>query len=371
MCKRILHVVSGDLWGGAEAQMAMQLPEVQRLGYEVHVLLFNDQSTAAAYRSAGLQVHICEEQKGATTLFRTALQTTREIAPQVVVSHGYKEAILCTYLSYHLACPWLAWFHGISEGYGGFSGCKNYVLNYGQRILARCFAKRIVVVSQDAARRLGFARAKKLRIVFNAYAPAQAQSLQVAKGLQRPAVISVGRLVPIKRFDRAIKAFLEVCRTQQSSAPHLYLIGEGPNEESLKALVKESEFADRVHFLGFQKNASEWIAAADVLVISSDSEGLPTVLLEALAWQRPIVSTNVGGIAEVLDEFPEYPYALVELDPSAMATALAAMTQASVVQAHAPERALREDWTAVYRKHFLPEVAAAKQIAECEAVLKG
>lgn len=350
--------------------MAMQLPEVRRLGYEVHVLLFNDQSTAAAYRAAGLQVHICEEQRGATSLFSTALQKARDIAPHVVVSHGYKEAILSCYLSYRLGCPWLAWFHGISEGYGGFSGCKNRVLNYCQRILARCFAKRIVVVSQDAARRLGFARVKKVRIIFNAYAPAEAQSTQVAQQLERPAVVSVGRLVPIKRFDRAIEAFLEVCRTQQSSCPHLYLIGEGPNEESLKALIKESEFADRVHFLGFQKNAAEWIAAADVLLISSDSEGLPTVLLEALAWQRPVVSTNVGGIAEVLGEFPEYPYALVALDPSAMAAALMEMTQAPLVQAHGTERTLREDWIAVYRKHFLPEVAAAKQVTECEEALK-
>lgn len=111
----------------------------------------------------------------------------------------------------------------------------------------------------------------------------------------RPYIIHVGKFKKEKRHDLLVRAF-----AQAETNLDLVLLGQGPLEET-KSLVQQLGLSERIHFLGFKKNPYPYIKAAKLLVLSSDFEGLPTVLLEALALETPAISTNCpSGPSEIL-----------------------------------------------------------------------
>jgi glycosyltransferase involved in cell wall biosynthesis len=81
---------------------------------------------------------------------------------------------------------------------------------------------------------------------------------------------------------------------------HTVVVGDGPERAQLEALAGQLGLADRVHLAGHQQDVRPWLAALDVLVLSSDWEGMPNALLEAMAAGLPIVATAVGGVPEVV-----------------------------------------------------------------------
>jgi glycosyltransferase involved in cell wall biosynthesis len=84
----------------------------------------------------------------------------------------------------------------------------------------------------------------------------------------------------------------------------LYLAGEGPQLAALKAMATANGLTDRVHFLGSvaKDQIHLWMAAADVLVLPSYSEGRPNVVLEAMATGTPVVATSVNGTTELISD---------------------------------------------------------------------
>jgi len=110
-------------------------------------------------------------------------------------------------------------------------------------------------------------------------------------------VISVARLLPIKGISYLIKA---MTRVKDGS---LVIIGDGPERTKLELLSKHLELSDRVFFTGWISERSgilDHLEQATVFVLPSLSEGLPRVLIEAMACGLPVVATNVGGVPEAV-----------------------------------------------------------------------
>ncbi|MBD2740588.1 glycosyltransferase [Coleofasciculus sp. FACHB-1120] len=114
-----------------------------------------------------------------------------------------------------------------------------------------------------------------------------------------PVVLGVGRLVKQKDFCTLIHAFSLV---RQVRPARLVILGEGSEKSKLIALVRELGLEDDVAMLGFVDSPSAYMARAAVFVLSSILEGLPTVLIEAMAVGTPVISTNCeSGPDEILD----------------------------------------------------------------------
>ena len=116
---------------------------------------------------------------------------------------------------------------------------------------------------------------------------------------EAPLVVMVGALVPHKdpaTFVRAIAA-------ARRRVPELraLLVGEGPLRPSLEALIAELHLAGRLVLTGYRRDADALLAAADVFTLSSEEEGLGTVLLDALAAGVPVAATSGGGIPEIIE----------------------------------------------------------------------
>lgn len=110
-------------------------------------------------------------------------------------------------------------------------------------------------------------------------------------------VVCVGRLVPTKNQALLIKAIAKL----ELEDINLILVGDGSEKERLKSLTEELGIEDKVVFVGFDQNPYRWIANADIFAYPSNLESLPTVLLEALALKKPVISTDcVSGPREIL-----------------------------------------------------------------------
>ena len=113
-------------------------------------------------------------------------------------------------------------------------------------------------------------------------------------------VLFLGNLTPQKRPDR----YLQVIEKLKSKNPHLksWIVGDGILRQENERMVQDLNLSETVTFWGYQQKVGEYIAASDILLLSSDTEGLPGVVLEAGYFGVPTVSTDVGGIREALED---------------------------------------------------------------------
>ena len=140
-----------------------------------------------------------------------------------------------------------------------------------------------------------------------------------------PVIIAVGRLTEQKDFPTLLRAFAQVRAQRQA---RLLLLGEGELRRKLEALVRELGVDQDVSLPGFASNPFAYMARAAVFVLSSTYEGLPGVLIQALACGCPVVSTDCpSGPAEILEN-GQYGQLVPVGDPAAMAQAILATLDA-------------------------------------------
>ncbi len=147
--------------------------------------------------------------------------------------------------------------------------------------------------------------AQRVTVVYNpvvtpeieALAAAEPPHQWFARGL--PVILGVGRLVPAKGFDVLIDVFAQL----QSRRAKLVLLGEGPEREALGRQVRTMGLEDRVWFPGFDPNPFRYMAGCTVFVLPSRFEGLPGVLIQAMACGAAAVATDCpAGPAEILED---------------------------------------------------------------------
>jgi glycosyltransferase involved in cell wall biosynthesis len=177
-------------------------------------------------------------------------------------------------------------------------------------------------VGEDLRTGVGAERSR-IKVIPNAFDfPAMKMLAQAPASLpQRPYVIHVGRYSGQKRHDVLLDAF-----ARMGGAHRLVLLAD--DAPGLRSQIEARGLAGRVAVAGFQHNPFPWIAAADLLVLCSDHEGLPNVIIEALALGVPVVSTDCpSGPREILGA--SLPECLV---PTGDAGALAAAMMRALAQ---------------------------------------
>ena len=189
--------------------------------------------------------------------------------------------------------------------YGGFKSRAKLRL---ERFLLR-FADAIVTVSRAASDDLAQSApciAPQIRVIHNPIVrydlTAKASETADHPWLQdssTPVVLAVGQLHPVKDYPTLLNAFARV--VLKSLPAKLVILGEGPEEVALRRLAEELGASEAIEFPGFVMNPLAYMSRARLFVLSSLYEGLPTVLVEALACGTPVVSTDCpSGPREIL-----------------------------------------------------------------------
>lgn len=133
-------------------------------------------------------------------------------------------------------------------------------------------------------------------------APRDRAAIRAELGLPAESLVigTVGRMVPVKNHALLLDAFQLVAARVPTA--HLLICGDGLLRQVTEARAEELGLAERVTFTGLRRDVPRVLAALDVFCLSSDSEGLPLAILEALAAGLPVVATAVGGVPELITE---------------------------------------------------------------------
>ena len=141
----------------------------------------------------------------------------------------------------------------------------------------------------------------KIRVLRNGvdlrlFRPGDRAAARARLNLTGMTLLSVGNLLPSKGHDILIRAAAALPDAR------ILIVGQGPQAEALRALARQLDVADRVSFLGAlpHEELPELYSASDVLVLASEREGWPNVLLEAMACGTPVLSTAVSGATEII-----------------------------------------------------------------------
>jgi glycosyltransferase involved in cell wall biosynthesis len=237
----------------------------------------------------------------------------RRLRPQIVHTHTAKAGTLGRLAAVGARVPVrVHTFHGhVMRGY--FSPWISRAVVAVERMLART-STCIVTVSDGQARELvehfGICPAGKMRVVplgfdFARFAP---ERISAVRGQLRaelgvgsaPVVTIVGRLVPIKNQALFLEAAARVVSQREDCT--FVVVGGGPLEGALRARADALGLEGRVRFLGWRSDLDRIFADSDVVALTSDNEGTPVALIEALACGCSVVSTDVGGVSDVLEE---------------------------------------------------------------------
>jgi glycosyltransferase involved in cell wall biosynthesis len=145
-----------------------------------------------------------------------------------------------------------------------------------------------------------------VRVVYNGV-PVQAgegswikRELGIAPGAGELLILAVGNLYPVKGHAVLARALAQLHAEAPQVAWRVALAGRGEEEGRIRAIAEEGGYADRLHVLGYREDVGNLLAAADLFVMPSLSEGLPLALLEAMLARKPIVATSVGGVPEAI-----------------------------------------------------------------------
>jgi len=296
----------------------------------------------------------------------------REVRPDVVHTHTAKAgavgraAALLAGLRHRPVV--VHTFHGhVLRGYFGPVG--TLVFRAIETALART-TDRLIAVSpevRDELVALGVAPASKFSIVRlglelerRVAFEGDASELRRRHGIPLESFVVgwFGRMTAVKQTD-ALLTTLAGLRERDVDAV-LLLVGDGDDRARLEERAHELGLARSVLFLGYQEDVAPWFALCDAVALTSASEGTPATVIEALAAGRPVVSTNVGGLSDVVTE-GETGFLVPPGDTEALAARLE-------ILAHDPER--RAAMGALGRERVLRRYAVERLVDDVDALYR-
>lgn len=312
---KVLHIASGDLWAGAEVQLftlASTLKKQQHI--EVAVVLLNHGTLEQKLRENGVRVIVLDEaQLTAWQILPALIRSVGEIQPDVIHTHRIKENILGSIAALFAGrIPTLRTAHGAPEHRPAWYRVAKRLILFLDWMCGRFLQKRVIAVSEDLA---GILRqsfpAEKIAVIENgidiAALTASARLHETADpGANKPVAKSkfkvgiAGRLVSIKRVDLFIQTARQLADNHPEASFSFHIYGDGPLRDELERLSRHWQLQALIHFEGHCDNIPQQLGSLDVLLMTSDHEGLPMILLEAMALQAPIVAHAVGGIPNLL-----------------------------------------------------------------------
>jgi glycosyltransferase involved in cell wall biosynthesis len=314
---KLIHVLAPATFGGLERVVFALSTEQHRRGHQVDVVLLLEAGVeepflASQLRGTGVSVAtIVTSRRAYWSQLRLLREHCKAAGPDVIHTHGYLPDVLSRILMRTVPARRVSTVHGFVGGARRarlyeWLQCRAY-----RAIDAVAVSRKLAV---DLIRR-GVDEAR-VHTILNAVPPARGSfSRDVARkrlGVSEDlfSVGWVGRVSHEKGLDVLLEAMTEL----RDLPIQVTVVGDGPARRQLEALGAETQ--TRVNWAGVHTDAARLLAAFDLVVLSSRTEGTPMVLLEAMSASVPVVATSVGGIPDVISQEegvlvpPENPAAL-------------------------------------------------------------
>ena len=298
--------------GGPEKTIFMGAARTDPRRFAVTVCYIRDrrdQVYALDQIAGGLKVdyvEVYERHSFDTGIFAALRQIIRDRQIDIVHAHEYKTDLLALLLARVEQVVPLATAHG----WTGHSRREKVLYYPVDRWLLRRYPRVITVSDQIRSRLVAPGRDNpRISTILNGIdhtifkrQPERVAAARAEFGFAPSDIVigSVGRLEPQKRFD----LLLEAARTLRQTEPRLKLLiaGDGSLKQDLLTLRERLGLSDACVLAGHRKDVIETLHAMDVFVQSSDYEGTPNAVLEAMAVELPIVATTAGGTDQLIED---------------------------------------------------------------------
>jgi glycosyltransferase involved in cell wall biosynthesis len=340
--RKVLFLMPTLAGGGAERVIVTLLRHLDRSRFEPHLALVEAVGSYLKEVSADVPVHDLKAQR-VRYAFPGMVRLVRKLRPQVVHS-----AMLELNIASILCRPFLPPRTRVLIREDISTSAQNFQLGRNLRVwsfLYRLYGKadKVICVADyvlnDLAENYGVPRSKMVRI----YNPVDvSETRTLADAIENPYsgdgphLVAAGRLSKQKGFDILLEAMALVRNSLPNS--QLTILGEGDLRSELLAQRERLSLNEAVHLPGFQSNPFPYFKHADLFVLPSRFEGLPLVVLEALAVGTPVVASDCpGALREILGDCPRA-WLVPPSDPKALAEGIVSAVNFATKELQPDER---------------------------------
>lgn len=301
----VLHIITTIERGGAEKAVLVLAGIQAQSGYDVTVLpLKGDPELSEDFASAGVKVNISLLNK---PLFRQLIGLRRLRKSGLVVHAHLPRSELFARLALGAGCAINTRHNSeqfLPKTYSALSSLVSRWVTKSAKVIAISESVRTFLLESREVR-----NAAQICVIYYGFQSKHLDSLgnspKVFEGLgTRPINLgTISRLVPQKNIVLLIMLAKSLIESKVNFT--LSIVGKGPEESVLKALVERLELKDKVYFVGRLRDVSDFLDNLDVFLLTSNYEGFGLVLLEAIDHHLPIIASNISSIPEVLgDQHP-------------------------------------------------------------------
>jgi glycosyltransferase involved in cell wall biosynthesis len=330
---RIVHLMASPFVGGPERQvlgLASALPS----DYKTVFISFSERGLCRPFleetRRCGFEAsELIENAPRIRRAAREVADYLKSLGADVLCCHGYKPDAIGWRAARMAGVPVIAISHGWTA-----ATWKVRVNEWIDRRLLRWMDRVVCVSAAQAARvRRAGVKAERIAVIRNAVDTAPFERVDLAyrhlmqTWFSRPRsriIASAGRLSPEKGFDRFIASAALVAKQEPEAG--FVLFGEGPLRQTLARQIDALGLTGTFVLAGFRDDVARFLPCCDLAVLSSWTEGLPVIVLEALASGVAVVATAVGGTPEVVRDGVNG-YLVPPGDPAALARRIVELTR--------------------------------------------
>ena len=265
---KIVHLVLSNVYAGIEQHVNELVLNLEQES-KTDVIIICNKEIASRFDGNNIQVINNFSRRSPIGLIKLLLKI-HKIKPDIIHTHGSKTTSIINVIKKFFPIKHVATAHGI----------KNKTSVYKK-------ATKLITVSQMVKESIDASSV----VINNWYPPI----VQDKKSLNNDYVLAVGRLEKVKGFDLLIQSWINI-------KDSLIIVGSGKEYDSLINLISQHNLDTKIQIIDemSQEDLADYYKNASMLVISSRSEGGPRVALEALYQEIPVISTNVGHMAEIL-----------------------------------------------------------------------
>jgi len=273
--------------------------------HEVHVFTTLDEGLPSESIYEGIHVHRISWPKirifGGLSFWFKSYRIIKKIKTDVILAQNIEIGKYVYLLNKLIKKPYVIWARGSDVNFL-FEGKKDRTL---KRALKKADA--VISLTDDMKEKIKKFCDRDVIVIPNGidlklFEDISKKGLREKYGLNKTdkVILYVGTLRPVKGLPNLIEAV----KTIDDKNKRLLIVGRGEERENLENLVKKLEIEKIVTFIGRvpNKEVFEYMAASDILVLPSLSEGFPNVILEAMASGLPVVTTKVGGLPKIVNE---------------------------------------------------------------------
>ena len=306
---RIAHIITGDTWAGAEVvtyELLRSLVSDQSI--DLTAIILNKGIVYDKIASLGIKTYFCSDGLSFFYLVRRVVAIVKNNNIAILHVHKRYEDIIAFFIK--MFCKdtiLIRTIHGMTEKREGLRAFKDVIYRVVEIILLKLIFTKIIAVSHDIKQNYGWGLINNKAVVINNAVDSNKIRCTKERQTMKKFIFdekdvflfgSVGRLEPVKGYDIFLRMAKIVSKIINNS--RFVIVGEGKIRKELEGLAVELGIEKKIKFTGFKKNIYDYLNAFDVFVLSSLSEGIPTVILESAILKVPIISTDVGGINEIL-----------------------------------------------------------------------